>query len=169
MHVRGEPLLRFNGGEVLHVIAQDPAQILDEPVEQRGEVQRIPGGTLVVVGVGINRCAVLADPAVARAGERDQGGACGAAGPVPASASGLGEAPADARRAARHVTTDQSGTPDDATEARTVPSSPRSIVPLAAAVSRSFPAVASHAIGFAEPRHGTRSPGFGACGKDGED
>jgi hypothetical protein len=29
--------------------------------------------------------------------------------------------------------------------------------------------VASHAIGFAESRHDTRSPGFGACGNDGED
>ena len=51
----------------------------------------------------------------------------------------------------------------------TVPSSRRSIVPLPATVSRSLPTVASQAIGFAEPRHGTRSPGFGACGKDGAD
>ena len=42
------------------------------------------------------------------------------------------------------------------------------IVPLPAAVSRSLPPVASHAIGFAEPRHGIRSPGFGACGEDGQ-
>jgi len=38
-----------------------------------------------------------------------------------------------------------------------------SIVPLPAAASRSLPAVASHAIGFAEPRPGIRSPGIGAC------
>jgi hypothetical protein len=29
--------------------------------------------------------------------------------------------------------------------------------------ARSLPAVASHAIGFAEPRPGVHSPGFGAC------
>jgi hypothetical protein len=29
-------------------------------------------------------------------------------------------------------------------------------------VSRSLPAVASHAIGYAEPSHGTRSQGIGA-------
>jgi hypothetical protein len=38
----------------------------------------------------------------------------------------------------------------------------RSIVPLPAAVSRSLPAVASHAIGYAEPRHAARTPEFGA-------
>ena len=36
------------------------------------------------------------------------------------------------------------------------------IVPLPAAASRSLPAVASHAIGFAEPRHNVHSPGIGA-------
>jgi len=71
-----------------------------------------------------------------------------------------------ARRArAMQVITHQSGSPDDATGAGAVPSSRRSIVPLPATASRSLPPVASHAIGFAESRHGTRSPGFGACGK----
>jgi hypothetical protein len=46
------------------------------------------------------------------------------------------------------------------------PSSRRSIVPLPATVSRPLPAVASHAIGFAEPRHDTRSQGIGACRED---
>ena len=45
----------------------------------------------------------------------------------------------------------------------------RFIVSLPAATSRSFPAVASHAIGSAEPRRGVRSPGFGACENDGPD
>ena len=45
---------------------------------------------------------------------------------------------------------------------RTVPSSSRSSVPLSVAASRSLPAVASHAIGFAEPRPGDRSPESGA-------
>jgi len=44
MDVRGEPPLGFDGGEVLDVIAGEPAQVLNEPVKQRGEVQRVPGG-----------------------------------------------------------------------------------------------------------------------------
>jgi hypothetical protein len=34
--------LWFNGGEVLHVIAEVAAQVLDESVERRREVQRFP-------------------------------------------------------------------------------------------------------------------------------
>ena len=51
-HVRGEPALGFDGGEILQVVADEAAQVLDEPVEQRGEVQRIAGGAGVVVGAG---------------------------------------------------------------------------------------------------------------------
>ncbi len=36
-------------GEVLHVIAKVSAQVLDEPVEQRREMDRVTGGPLVVV------------------------------------------------------------------------------------------------------------------------
>src|SRR5215469_8545190 len=43
----------------------------------------------------------------------------------------------------------------------------RVIIPLLAAASRSLPAVASHAIGFAELRAGAHSPGFGACEENG--
>jgi len=43
VHVRGEPPLWFDGGEVLDVVAGEAAQVLDEPVEQRGEVQRVAG------------------------------------------------------------------------------------------------------------------------------
>ena len=53
-------------------IAAEPAQVLDEPVEQRGEVQRVAGGLGVVVGVRVGGCSVLADPAVGRAGQRDE-------------------------------------------------------------------------------------------------
>ena len=70
--VRGEAALWFDGGEVLQVIADVAAQVLDEPVEQRGEVQRVAGGAGVVVGVRVGGCSVLADPAVGRAGERDE-------------------------------------------------------------------------------------------------
>ena len=40
--VRGQAPLGFDGGEVLHVVAEVAAQVLDEPVEQRGEGQRVP-------------------------------------------------------------------------------------------------------------------------------
>ncbi len=56
--VRGEAFLGFDGGEVLEVVAEEAAQVLDEPVEQRGEVQRVAGGPLVVVAVGVGRGAV---------------------------------------------------------------------------------------------------------------
>jgi len=73
-------------------------------------------------------------------------------------------APADARRAdAMHGTTDQSGPPGHECVLRGAVFLGGSIVLLPAAVSRSLSAVASHAIGFAEPRHRARSPGSGAC------
>ena len=52
--VRGEPSLRFDGGEVLQVVAAVAAQVLDEPVEQRGEVQRVPRRRGVVVAIRIS-------------------------------------------------------------------------------------------------------------------
>jgi hypothetical protein len=47
--VRGEPPLGFDGGEVLQVVAEVAAQVLDEPVEQRGEVQRVAGGPVILI------------------------------------------------------------------------------------------------------------------------
>ena len=47
--MRREPPLRLDSGEVLQVVAEEAAQVLDEPVEQRREVQRVPGRPLVVV------------------------------------------------------------------------------------------------------------------------
>ena len=55
MGVRGEASLGFDGGEVLDVVAEVAAQVLDEPVEQRGEVQRVAGGAPVVVAAGVGR------------------------------------------------------------------------------------------------------------------
>jgi hypothetical protein len=72
MDVRGEPLLGFDGSEVLQVVAKVAAQVLDEPVEQRGEGQGIAGSLVVVVGLRVGGCSVLADPAVGRAGQRDK-------------------------------------------------------------------------------------------------
>ena len=74
MDVRGEPPLGFDGGEVLQVIAAEPAQVLDEPVEQRGEVQRVAGRVAIIVGVRVGGCSVLADPAIGRAGQRHEQG-----------------------------------------------------------------------------------------------
>ena len=56
--VRGEAPLGLDGGEVLDVVAEEAAQVLDEPVEQRGEVQRVPRRPLVVVGGRVGRGAV---------------------------------------------------------------------------------------------------------------
>lgn len=66
--VRREPSLRLDSAEILHVIAEVSAQVLNEPVEQCGEVQRVSCGALVVVagrigGVGVlNRLAGVAMP-----------------------------------------------------------------------------------------------------------
>ncbi len=72
VHVRRQTALRLDGGEVLDVIADKAAQVLDEPVEQRGEVQRIAGGPGVVVDGGSGWCSVAGHPAVGRAGQRDE-------------------------------------------------------------------------------------------------
>src|SRR5262249_61617455 len=72
VHVRGEPPLWFDGGEVLQVIAAVAAQVLDEPVDQRGEVQRVPRGRRVVVAVRIGRCPFCGDAPVGRAGEGEE-------------------------------------------------------------------------------------------------
>ena len=69
VNVRGEPPLWLDGGEVLEVVADQAAQVLDQPVEQRGEVQRVSGGALVVVGGRVGRDAVRRDLAVAVAGQ----------------------------------------------------------------------------------------------------
>lgn len=43
------------------VVAEVSAQVLDEAVEQRGEVDRVTGGPLVVVAAGVGGGAVVAD------------------------------------------------------------------------------------------------------------
>ena len=58
----GRGALGFDGGEVLHVVAEVAAQVLDEPVEQRGEGQRVPRRPVVVVGARVGRGAVLGRP-----------------------------------------------------------------------------------------------------------
>ena len=68
VQVRGQPLLGFDGAEVLRVVAEDAPQVLDESVGQGGEVQRVPRGPLVVIAVRVDGGAVVADLAVAVAG-----------------------------------------------------------------------------------------------------
>ena len=70
--VRGQPPLGFDGGEVLDVVAEEAAQVLDEPVEQRREVQRVPRRPLVVVAGRVGRGAVASHAPVAGAGEGDE-------------------------------------------------------------------------------------------------
>ena len=70
--VRGQALLRFDGGKVLHVIAEEPPEVFDEPVEQGREVQRVPRRPGVVVGAGVGGGAVVADPPVAGAGQGEE-------------------------------------------------------------------------------------------------
>jgi hypothetical protein len=72
--VRGEAALGFDGGEVLHVGAEIAAQVLDEPVEQRGEGQRVLRGLGVVVPARVDGDAGVVDPAVGRAGQGDKQG-----------------------------------------------------------------------------------------------
>ena len=72
--MRGEAALGFDGGEVLHVVAEVAAQVLDEPVEQRGERQRVPRRPVIVIGCRVGGRAVLVDPAVGRAGQGDEQG-----------------------------------------------------------------------------------------------
>ena len=60
VHVRCQSALGFDGSEVLDIEPGKAAQILDEAVEQRREMQRVPGRALVAVAVRVDRSAVLA-------------------------------------------------------------------------------------------------------------
>jgi hypothetical protein len=62
--VRGETALWLNGGEVLDVVPGEAAQVLNEPVEQRGEADRIPHGPQVVVSGRVSGRAVVLNAAV---------------------------------------------------------------------------------------------------------
>ncbi|MDQ4102770.1 MAG: hypothetical protein M3186_03285 [Actinomycetota bacterium] len=53
MEVRGAAALGFDGAEVLHVPTDAAAAVLPEPVEQRGEVDRVARRPPVVVRVGV--------------------------------------------------------------------------------------------------------------------
>ena len=92
----------------------------------------------------------------------DQGGACGAAGPASAPGSALG-GPPGARRAKSHRARRSKRLSRRAGRCCTECRLPRrTIIQFAATASMALPAVASHAIGFADHRPGVRSPGIGA-------
>ena len=73
VQVRGEAALGFDGGEVLHVEADRPAQVLPEPVDQLREMDRVPGRRPVVIGARVDRGAVGGvHPPVRAAGEGEE-------------------------------------------------------------------------------------------------
>jgi len=61
---------RFCGS--LDVVAEVAAQVLDQPVKQRGKVDRISRSPLIVVGHRIDGGAVVGDLAVTVEGEREE-------------------------------------------------------------------------------------------------
>jgi hypothetical protein len=92
----------------------------------------------------------------------DQGGALRAPWADASARPQLWQGLAGARRLNREVAADQRGPLGMPSGAAMVRLPRHKIVPLAAAMSRSLPAVASHAIGYAEPGHGIHSPGISA-------
>ena len=130
-------------GRVSHNLSQD----LDNTVDLGERLTALLQVVVTRVDVGLHRerrvvvTCPLAD---------DQGGAYGAAGPASAPASGLGEAPAVARRATLAHGTQINSAHSAGTPVFTGRLPRRTIIPLAGTASRSLPAVASHAIGFAD-------------------
>src|SRR5262249_12184129 len=57
--VRGKTALGFDCSEVLDVVSGEPAQVLDEPVEQRRKADRVPGCPRVVVSAGFGWSAIV--------------------------------------------------------------------------------------------------------------
>jgi hypothetical protein len=73
VQVGGAAALGFDGGEVLHVPADRPSEILDEAVEQLAEVQGVAGGAAVVVALRVAWGAVGADRSVGGQSQRHEG------------------------------------------------------------------------------------------------
>jgi hypothetical protein len=72
VQVRGQAPLGLDGGEVLHVVARTPAQVLPEPVHQLGEVQSVERRAPIVVALGVEWHALGVDPPVRRQGQREE-------------------------------------------------------------------------------------------------
>jgi hypothetical protein len=73
MEVRGAPFLGFDGAEVLDVPADAAAGVLPEPVQERGEVDRVASGSPVVVAIRVHRGSVAIYAAVGVQGEGEEG------------------------------------------------------------------------------------------------
>jgi hypothetical protein len=78
--VRRASFLGFDGAEVLHVPAHTTAGVLPEPIQQRGEVNGIPGGPPVVIPIRINGGALGVHPPVGVQGQGEEGGGSVASG-----------------------------------------------------------------------------------------
>ena len=104
VRVRSSPPLRFDGGEVLHVIARDAAQVLMPPVQQLAHMQGIPCRPPVVIPARIHRTPITMNPPIGRQGQGDEQGR-----PERPPATGVGERPPQRRgrrgptRQVRHV------------------------------------------------------------------
>ena len=83
VEVRGAAFLGFDGAEVLHLPPDTAPGVLPEPVHQRREVDRVPGGPPVVIPLRVDRRAVGIDPAVGVEGEGEEGRGPVAAGEDP--------------------------------------------------------------------------------------
>jgi hypothetical protein len=100
----------------------------------------------------------------------DQGGACGAAGPASAPGSAFPEArPAHAGPYSRRANRSRRRTRRTGRCYTGGRLPRRTIIQLAATASRALPAVASHAIGSADPRPGVHSPGLAPIEEDGDE
>jgi hypothetical protein len=73
VQVRGQAPLWFDAGEVLDLVTGSPAQVLDPPVHELGEVQRIQRRAPVVIPTRVHRDPAAGnDLAVRRQGEGDE-------------------------------------------------------------------------------------------------
>ncbi len=88
VQVRRQPALRLHGGEVLHVPADGPAQVLHEPIDHSGEVQGVAGGPEVVVGVRVDRRPVASGPGRRSPASREEQRRAGTARRRPGRPSG---------------------------------------------------------------------------------
>ena len=64
--------LGLDGGKILDLCAEVTAQVLNKPVEQRGERQRVPRRLVIGIPGRVDGHAAVVDPTVRRAGQRDE-------------------------------------------------------------------------------------------------
>src|SRR5437764_15288324 len=74
MKMRCPAFLRFDGAEVLHVPPDAATGVLPESIDQRGEVDRVPRGTPVVIVIRVHRRPVIVYAPVGIERERQERG-----------------------------------------------------------------------------------------------